>query len=736
MKTKLLFLLLVASILGGRAQAQTPAQAQSPFSPSEIQAFKKQAERVEIIRDQWGIPHIYGKSDADAVFGLMYAQSEDDFKRIELNYIEKLGRLSEINGAKDIYNDLQIRLLIDSSEAIADYQKAEPWFKKLLDAYAAGLNYYLYKNPQVKPALLKRFQPWYPLLWTDGSIGAINTAGLTIRELQNFYTGSLEESEAYKHIIKDQQSGSNGFAFAPQLTASGNAILYLNPHTTFYFRPEIQMQSEEGLNVYGAVTWGQFFVYQGFNEFCGWMHTSNNVDIADIYEEKIIQNKQGIFYEYDNKLMPIGQKAIQIKYLENGQMRSKSFQTYFTKNGPIMALRNKKWISLKHANRNPKSLVQSWQRTKAKSFSEFQKAMDLVANGSNNTVYADAAGNIAYWHGNFIPKRNPNLNWSKPQDGSLSANAWQGLHPVSESVHVYNPSNGWLQNCNSTPFTVAGAQSPKKENYPAYMAPDGENFRGLNAVRLLSQVKGNLNLDSVIALGYNTYLPAFEQLIPALKKAHQSLAASEPLKAQLQAAVDSLSQWNYYSAANSVATTLAYDWAQNLMPSLQKVYIDQGEKDQVQNTIEFAQNASALALLEPLQKTLNQLNSKFGKWQMPWGEINRFQRLTGNMQESYNDQLPSYPVAFGSGMWGQLPSYRSASYNTLKRYGTSGNSFVCAVEFGPRLKAKSILAGGNSGDPKSPHFNDQAEMYSKGQFKDVLFYKEDVQANAKRIYKP
>jgi acyl-homoserine-lactone acylase len=244
------------------------------FSPTEIAAYQKQAKQVTIIRDNWGIPHVYGKTDADAVFGLLYAQCEDDFKRVELNYIEKLGRLSEINGEKDLFNDLQIRLLIDTAEAIADYESAQPWLKSLLNAQAAAINFYLHKHPTVKPALLKRFKPWYPLLWTDGSIGAINTANLTISELKKFYSGDYSPT-AYNTVIKDQQSGSNGFAFGPSITESGNAILYINPHTTFYFRPEVQMQSEQGLNAYGAVTWGQFFIYQGFNEFCGWMHTSN-----------------------------------------------------------------------------------------------------------------------------------------------------------------------------------------------------------------------------------------------------------------------------------------------------------------------------------------------------------------------------------------------------------------------------------------------------------------------------
>jgi len=705
------------------------------FTAAEISAYQAQAKKVTIIRDNWGIPHVYGKTDAEAVFGLLYAQCEDDFKRVELNYIEKLGRLAEINGERSLYNDLQIRLLIDSTEAIADYQKAQPWLKKLLDAYAAGINYYLYKNPQVKPALLQRFKPWYALLWTDGSIGAINTADLTLEELKKFYTGDHSPT-AHVPVIKDQHSGSNGFAFAPSMTESGNAILYINPHTTFYFRPEVQMQSEEGLNAYGAVTWGQFFVYQGFNEHCGWMHTSNNVDIADMYAEKITKSMHySYLYEYNGIKTPVVQKQIAINYKEGNVLKTKKFVGYFTNNGPVMAIRDGKWISLKSKNRNTQSLVQSWLRTKAKSFSDYQKAMDLKANASNNTVYADAQGNIAYWHGNFIPIRDKKYNWSEVVDGSTSATAWKGLHPVKDMVHVYNPPNGWLQNCNSTPFSSAGKNSPIKANYPTYMAPDGENFRGVAAVKLLSRpVK--YTLDKVIATGYDSYMPGFEVLVPALLKAYAQLPQSDPLLEELKAPISILKEWDYRSGENSEATTLASEWAPRLTSAIRKVYINPGDMDQVEATTVFAKSARPNELLDPLKVTLADLTKRFGKWDIAWGEVNRFQRLTGAITEKYDDNSPSIPVGFGSAMWGQLGSFISTTFKTNKRYGYSGNSFVCAVEFGKRIKAKSILAGGNSGDPTSKHFNDQALMYSKGQFKDVLFYKEDVLKHVERSYQP
>lgn len=709
-----LFILFVSSI--------------SVAQKSTILKYEAQAKKIEIIRDQWGIPHITGKTDADAVFGLMYAQCEDDFARVEMNYIEKLGRMSEIKGEEEVYNDLQIRILISESEAKAEYIKAQPWLKKLLEAYADGINYFLAKNPDVKPKLIKKFEPWYPLLWTDGSIGAISTADLQMSELKAFYGN--EKSVGFIKLNEDyQQTGSNGFAIAPSLSKSKNAMLYINPHTTFYFRPEVHLKSNEGLNTYGAVTWGQFFVYQGFNEYCGWMHTSSNADVADTYLEKIVKKSDGYYYEYEGKLRKVTSKKVDIKYLKEGNTLTQTFEVYFTHHGPIMAKRGENWVSLKSYNRAQKSLEQSWLRTKAKGFEDYKKAMDMKANTSNNTVFADKFGNIAYWHGNYMPVRDNSLNWAKPQDGSKASTEYKGLHNVNEVVHVYNPKNGWIQNCNSTPFTASAENSPKRTNYPNYMAPDGENFRGVNAIRLLEKVE-KINLDELIGLGYDNYLPAFEVLIPSLRKIKTENAV-------LKEAIELLLSWDYRTSESSVETTLAIEWAQKLSSSIRKIYVDQGENDQVTTTKRFAELAIENELLEPLEKTIKELTEKHGTWKVRWGDINRFQRLNGEVTTEFDDNSPSIPVGNASALWGSLPSFNSKYYpNSKKRYGYSGNSFVCAVEFGDKVKAKSVLAGGNSGDKNSKHFNDQGEMYSKGTFKDILFYKEDILKNAVKTYQP
>lgn len=707
------------------------------FSTQEIARWKKQAQQVTIIRDKWGIPHVYGKTDADAVFGLLYAQCEDDFARVEANYIEKLGRRAEIAGEKDLYNDLLVRLVLDSAAAKKDYEQAPAFLKKLCNAFADGINFYLYTHPKVKPALLKRFQPWWPLLWTDGSIGAISTGGATIQELQSFYTGDAVAAAPAK-LDDDNELGSNGFAFAPSLTASHKAMLYINPHVTFYFRPEVHIVSEEGLNAYGAVTWGQFFIYQGFNPNCGWMHTSSQADVADLYAEKVSSNNGQFEYLYDGANKPMQSKNIGIGVNANGKVVIKNITTFYSHHGPVIAKRNGQWLSLQHHNRSLQGLIQSWNRTKAKNFATFKAVMDMKENTSNNTVYADKEGNIAYWHGNFMPKRNPQLDWSKPVDGSTSATEWKGLHPVSEMITLYNPSTGWIQNCNSTPFTSSGSSSLKKENFPTYMAPDAENFRGINAVKVWSQAQ-SLTIDKVIEGGYTRYLPAFEKLVPALQKAWlQRGFIADSLSKKMNEAVQLLNTWDRNSDARSLATTLAVEWAQRLLPAIQRTEVA-GMPDAgfVEKTEAFAAQANADALLQPLQATILDLQRRFPGWQVPWGEINRYQRLTGNLEETYSDTMPSIPVHFAAATWGALPSYVSRPMKgTNRRYGVSGNSFICVVEFGEKIKAKSLLAGGNSSNPKSKHFADQAAMYASGQFKDVLFYKADVLKNAERSYKP
>lgn len=715
-----------------------------PFTQQKITSWEAQANRVKIIEDNWGIPHIYGKTDADAVFGLMYAQCGQNFSRVERNYLEIMGRLSEVDGERRLYEDLHMRLIYDSAAAKADYAKSPLWFKRLLNAFADGINYYLYKHPETKPLVLKKFEPWFPLMYTDGSISPTQTGGLTVQDLKNFYEGKDAVTSFARPdltINNFTQNGSNGFAIAPSKTASKNAILYINPHVTFYFRTEVHMVSEEGLNAYGAVTWGQFFIYQGFNEHCGWMHTSSYADVADVYEIENAGNDGNNKYVYKTVLSttpkkierleykPIHQKLIKISIKE--QTIPKSFPAYFTHHGPVLGQRNGKWLSLKENNRSLASLQQSWLRTKAKGFEDFKKAMNMRANNSNNTVFADSKGNIAYWHGNFMPKRNPKFDWSLPVDGTTSETDWKGLHKLEETVHLYNPKSGWIQNCNSTPFTAAGESSPTRSAYPVYMAPDGQNFRALNAARLLSNAN-NITLEKIIEIGYNTRLSAFDVLLPSLLQAYDS-STNATLRETLAQPVHLLRNWDRHSSASSIATTLAVEWATRMAAKMPPARTPEAATDAVGRLNQLAKLVPAEEQLKLLEDAISDLEKLYGNWRIAWGDINRFQRTAGSQ---FSDNEPSLPVGLAPGTWGSLPSYVSRRTDTKKRYGYSGNSFVAAVEFGKRLKAKTILTGGESFEPSSVHYTDQAAGFIEGKFKDINFYKEDVLKNARRSYRP
>ncbi|MBB1283429.1 penicillin acylase family protein [Flavisolibacter sp. BT320] len=696
--------------------------------------LEERARRVTIIRDDWGIPHIYGKTDADAVFGMMYAQCEENFQKVERAYIEKLGRLSELEGKDYLLQDIKMRLLYDTPAAIADYHQSPPWLKELLQAFSDGIHYYLYKHPETKPMLLNRFEPWYPLLFTDGAYIASQTGGLQTGDLKALFEKELMVKA--NNFVTDSlitPTGSNAFALAPSRTADGSAMLYINPHVTFYFRTEMHIISEEGLNAYGAVTWGQLFVFQGFNEHCGWMHTSTAVDASDLYEETIVKKGDSLFYAYDGSVRPLQQKQLQLFFKHGESRKERTLTTYATHHGPVVGKRNNKWLSLKANNRSLNGLIQSWQRMKATGLPSFVKTLQLQGNPSTNTMYADSKGNIAYWHGNYIPRRAVNLDPFEPLDGTTSRTEWQGFYQPDSLVHRINPKEGFLQNCNSSPFSVSGLNSIPKEKFPLYMAPEGENFRSLHALKLLSQPK-KLTLDALIQIGHNTYLSAFDTLLPPLFVDYKSARNSDQHPA-LKEAIDSLQQWNKAAATSSVATTIAIYWGWTILLEQQEKASVENEADQVKQVGRLIRAATPAERLGALNRILESLQKAFGTWKLPWGQINRFQRLGGDGDETFDNNKPSLPVGFGPSYLGSLPSYETV-WQGNQQYGVAGNSFVAAISFGPKLKAKSISTGGQSFDVRSKHFTDQAELFCRGELKDVYFYKEDVLRHAAKTYHP
>jgi acyl-homoserine-lactone acylase len=727
---KKLLLVLVAS---GCVSCAGPAP--QATASKEVDAWQERAKTITITRDDWGIAHVRGKTDADAVFGAIYAQAEDDFNRVETNYLNSIGRLAEAEGEGEIYRDLRMKLFIDPADMKAQYDKSPDWLKKLMDGWADGLNYYLHKHPEVKPRVINHFEPWMALTFSEGSIGG-DIERVNLRELEAFYGNgpkTLTSSSAAALTYPAEPTGSNGFAVAPSNTASKHALLWINPHTSFFFRSELQMTSDEGLNAYGASTWGQFFIYQGFNEGAGWMHTSSGVDNIDEYLETVVKKGDGFAYKYGSEERPITVSRIVIPYKSGMAMAQKEFTVYRTHHGPVVREADGKWISVRLMQEPLKALTQSYSRTKAKNLKTFKETMDLHTNSSNNTIFADAEGNVAYFHSNFIPKRDTKFDWTKPVDGSNPATEWNGVLSVDESPNVFNPASGWLYNTNNWPWSAAGPNSPKKADYPAYVERSEENPRGIHAIKVLS-AKKDFTLDSLIEAGYDSYLPEFELLIPTLLKAYDQLPAGNPSKAKLVEQIAQLRKWNYRWAVESVPTSLAVFWGEDLW---QRVSAD-ARKAGVSVYTYMETKATPQQRIDSLAAASDKLAADFGTWQTPWGDINRFQRLTGDIVQPFDDKGPSTPVGFTSARWGSLASFGARAYpSTKKWYGTSGNSFIAAVEFAPDgVKARAVSAGGENGDPKSPHFNDQAERYATGNLRDVYFYPKELEGHTKRQYHP
>jgi len=690
------------------------------------QTAEQHARNTTIVRDTWGIAHVHGKTDADAVFGAIYAQCEDDFNRVETNYLNAMGRLAEAEGESKVIQDLRMKLFFTPPYLRQQYDASPAWLQALMNAWAEGINFYLDKHPEVHPRVMKRFIPWMALSFTEGSIGG-DIERINLNQLSAFYNkGATAQKFAPGPVVGDgEPRGSNGAAVAPSNTTGHHSLLLINPHTSFFFRSELQMTSDEGLNAYGASTWGQFFIYQGFNERSGWMHTSSGVDAIDEYLETIVKKGDKYFYKFGGEERPVTVSEITVPYRNGDSMAEKKFTVYRTHHGPVIREANGKWVAIRLMQEPIKALEQSYGRTKARNYKEYWASMELKANSSNNTIYADADGTIAYFHGNYVPRRDTKFDWTKPVDGSDPATEWKGLHSVEETPHLLNPKSGWLYNSNNWPWSAAGVSSPKKEDYPAYVETHGESARGLHAVRVL-QDKKDFTLDGLIAAAYDSYLTWFDKPLPKLIKAWDSEQDSV-LKMKTAPQIEVLRAWNQRWAVDSVATSLAVFWGEELQRR------SGGRRGGGGNP----EDASPRQMLEALAAASDRLQSDFGKWNTPWGEINRFQRLTGDIVQPFNDAGASIPVGFTSATWGSLASFGARAYpGTKKWYGTSGNSFVAVVEFGPKVHAKAVTAGGESGSPSSPHFNDEAQRYATGNLRDVWFYPEDVKAHAERQYHP
>ncbi len=717
----------LAFVLAPLLIAAAPTPKTSSNGPAQWQA---QARQVTIRRDDWGIAHVAGKSDADAVFGMIFAQAEDDFPRIERNLLEAMGRLAEVEGEQRLWSDLRARLFYSEPELKAWYRQSSPRMRSLMQAWADGLNHFLATHPATKPQALQRFEPWMALARTEGSIGG-DIEGIDLEALAQFY-GAPQKLPAINAPVSAEPSGSNGIAIAAPLVDGAKSLLLINPHTSFYYRSELHMKSEEGLDVYGAATWGQFFIYQGFNRHAGWMHTSSGVDNVDEFAEHVEQRASGPCYRFGKICRPLGRRAITIAYRDKGgSMKTRDFTAWTTHRGPIVRADGGRWMAFAMMHKPVAALAQSFERTKAKNLKDYLKVADLKANSSNVTIFADDSGNIAMLMPQFMPQRPSGVSYAKPVDGSDPTLDWGKLHALNELPSMVNPPNHWVMNVNDSPWNAAGKYSHKANDYPDYMDMAGENPRTTHALALL-QAPGQWSLDRLQQAAYDPRQPGFDKWLPDLLSAFDAIPKVTRRHAKLSPAIEALRRWDRRWSATSVPNTVANFW----LDEMWSIATDNGKaKVGAYVRLDGLKPSQKLDLFE---QGYDKLVADFGRWDVPWGEVNRFQRLSSDITSRFDDDKPSIAVPFTSAVTGSLASFGVVRPKGQKRwYGDYGNSFVAVVAFtakGP--VARAITAGGESGNPSSPHFTDEGARYASGNLRAVYFSDADLQGHVERTYHP
>ena len=672
---------------------------------AEINPVERLAQKVTIYRDNYGVPHIYGPTDASVIFGSAYARAEDRFHKIDQIYTMALGKNAEAYGKNAMYSDLLVRAFEIPGLSKEEYQNASPALKTICDAYAKGINYYLEKNPEIEFTVIDEFKPWYVF------------AGLRMVHLSQVLRLGLNPAEVQQSINMQTFNESNMWAISPGKSASGNAMLCLNPHLKFDEPYEIHLHSEEGLQISGSYIQGlgitPFFAY---SEYLGWSLTGNKANSVDIYKETFDNPADSLLYKYGQgyRKANIWQDTIKVKTKNGSEKRVLTLHK--THHGPILAERDGKHLAVKVAKMKEGGMAQQlYSMAKAKTMDEFTKAIKECAIPRHNIMAADKKGNIFYAYCPPIPKRNSKYDWSNPVDGSNPETEWQGYHNLKELPQVLNPESGFIQNCNTTPFTTTHGGNPERSDYPDYIAEKETDYLRAQLLRRLLAEEDSFTFDEWANLAFDTYILQAEKELPALFEEWKNYKKSgRQYNNELEQAIEVLANWDKRGAVNSLATTLFVLWHEK-----------QSRDDK----------KSDWKKVNVLKKVIQECDSLYGNWQVEWGEINRLQRP--KQGGSYSDKRKSLPVGGVDDHLGTIFAYRSKKRkNTQKRYGWYGQSYVCVVEFGDKVKAKSIVPFGQSSDPASPHYFDQAKLYANKHFKPSWYYLNEVKKNFKRIYHP
>jgi penicillin amidase len=697
--------------------------------PSDDEGRLQQlAGSVTIYRDAYGVPHVHGATDGAAAFGFAYAQAEDNFWQIEDNFIRAIGRSAEVYGQESLLDDWINKGLETTRLSMEEYEQSSPEVRALLDGFAEGLNFYVTQNPEVEPRLLDRFEPWHVLAfirylyYQRGFLFATRIHREAFQEQFEISTGIALEATADLGLPATER-GSNSWAVTPKKSASGSALLLINPHLPFFGSSQVyegRVMSDEGWNFSGYTRFGFPQPYVGFNEHLGWASTDNAADLQDVYMETFDHPDDPLAYRYGSEYRKAGEwmETIRVETDKGTEDRTATFRK--THHGPILAVQNGRPLAVRMAKfEEPGWLAQWYAMSRATTLEEFKAAVSPLDMLFGNYLYADEAGNIYYVYNAAVPRRDPQFDWTAPVDGSDPQTEWQGHHSMEEIPQLLNPESGFLQNCNGTPFLSTSDGNPDPKDFPSYMVREGDNPRHREARRILS-TRDRFTFEQWAKDAYSTHALQAEEDIPQIVDEGEELKKEDSLRAEtLREAVALLEGWDRVSTVESEAMSLYVFWGEEY------------------RRLRREQDKREGRMIRALEGAMAKLEEDWGSWRVAWGEINRLQRQHSGGDEAFSDDEPSLPLAGVPGWAGAMFTfYARPVEGQRRRYGTAGNTYVAVVEFGPRVRAMTLHTFGASADPASPHFFDRAPLYARGEFTPTWLTLAEVKENAVRSYHP
>jgi len=686
-----------------------------PATPGWAGPPPQLAREVTIYRDTYGVPHVFGRTDAATVFGFAYAQAEDNFPRMEENFILALGRGSEIHCEARLSEDRLNRTLEVERRAREDYEQGSPKVRELCRAFADGVNYYLERHSEVKPRLLTRIEPWYPPAFIRYNYYQNGFARDPKLQVPRTMSATLDDAT-------HDRNGSNGWVIAPSRSATGHAMLLINPHLPFFGSGQIyegHLHSDEGWEFSGYARFGFPLPYVGHNASLGWMSTDNAADVVDGYVEQFDDPLHPLQYRYGTEHRTAVEKNVSILVSTADGMETRTFRFLVTHHGPVVKAADGRQIAMRMAKYESHGWLDEWYRmTRAHTLKELKTAIAPLDMLFGNIISADANGEIFYVYNAAVPRRDPKYDWSKAVDGSDPDTEWRGYYALPDLPQLENPATGWMQNCNTSPFLLTTSGNPDPNRYPKFMVREGDNPRGRASMRILS-ANGAFTFEQWTRAAFDTHVITADELLPDwLARTTPGPEDSDDLKLALA----ELKKWNHDAAVDSVPTTLFVNWHHAM----------QGKAESREN------------LLASFKEVVSQLGAQHGRWQVPYGEITRLQRISEEgasplVRPEFDERAPSLPVAGVSSYDGAVFTVNAIPFTLTsekRRYGVHGASYVSVVEFGPQTRALSVVTLGANGDPKSPHFFDQAKLYVKGTFKTSWSTRDEVKRNSEAAYHP